>query len=216
MTAYYNEIDPFAAQWLRTLITQGHLPRGDVDERSIEDVRPDDLRPYTHCHFFAGIGVWPYALLLAGWDDDRPVWTGSEPCQPHSAAGKMLGAADERYLRPAWHHLIEHGKPRGVPVFGEQVSNGGGNLWIDTLQNDMAGIHHEVWALDIPVASVGAPHIRQRWLWVAVIFQEVVHSQLTGEAGCDEQLGTTEKTNGHPQECPTELSQSRGVSAICC
>lgn len=41
---YYNEIDPFAAQWLRNLIAAGHLPAGDVDERSIVDVRPDDLK----------------------------------------------------------------------------------------------------------------------------------------------------------------------------
>ena len=44
--AYYNEIDKFAAQWLRNLITAGHIAPGDVDERSIEDVHPDDLRAY--------------------------------------------------------------------------------------------------------------------------------------------------------------------------
>ena len=36
-TAYYNEIDPFAAQWLRNLINAGHIAPGIVDERSIED-----------------------------------------------------------------------------------------------------------------------------------------------------------------------------------
>lgn len=40
---YYNEHDKHAAQWLRNLIAEGHLPPGDVDERSIEDVRPDEL-----------------------------------------------------------------------------------------------------------------------------------------------------------------------------
>lgn len=88
MTAYYNENDPYAAQWLRNLITAGHIAKGDVDERSIVDVRADDLRGYTQCHFFAGIGGWSLALRLAGWPDDRPVWTGSCPCQPFSAAGK--------------------------------------------------------------------------------------------------------------------------------
>jgi DNA (cytosine-5)-methyltransferase 1 len=33
--AYYNEIDPFAAQWLRNLIDAGHIAPGDVDERDI-------------------------------------------------------------------------------------------------------------------------------------------------------------------------------------
>ena len=50
-----------------------------VDERDIRDVRPDDLRGFTQLHFFAGIGVWTYALRRAGWPDDRPVWTGSLP-----------------------------------------------------------------------------------------------------------------------------------------
>ena len=63
MTAYYNEIDPFAAQWLRNLINAGHIAPGIVDERSIEDVYPSDLRGFTQCHFFAGIGVWSHALL---------------------------------------------------------------------------------------------------------------------------------------------------------
>src|SRR5690606_39795265 len=47
MSAYYNEFDPHAAQWLRNLISAGVIAPGDVDERSIEDVRPDDLRGYT-------------------------------------------------------------------------------------------------------------------------------------------------------------------------
>jgi hypothetical protein len=62
---YYNEFDPYAAAWLRNLIAAGHLPAGDVDERSIADVSPADLAGYTQCHFFAGIGGWSRALALA-------------------------------------------------------------------------------------------------------------------------------------------------------
>ena len=56
MSAYYNEFDPYAAQWLRNLIHAGLIATGDVDERSIRDVHPVDLLGYTQCHFFAGIG----------------------------------------------------------------------------------------------------------------------------------------------------------------
>ncbi len=45
MAAYYNEIDPFAAAWLRELMADGLIAPGDVDERSIVDVRPADLDP---------------------------------------------------------------------------------------------------------------------------------------------------------------------------
>lgn len=82
MTAYYNENDPFAAAWLKELIKAGCIAPGEVDTRSIEDVCPSDLRGFAQCHFFAGIGVWSYALRLSGWPDDRPVWTGSCPCFP--------------------------------------------------------------------------------------------------------------------------------------
>lgn len=93
---FYNEYDPKAAAWLRELIKAGLIPNGVVDERSIADISPRDLQGYTQCHFFAGIGGWSEALRIAGWPADRPVWTGSCPCQPYSAAGKGLGDADPR------------------------------------------------------------------------------------------------------------------------
>lgn len=163
--AYYNENDPYAAQWLRNLISEGHITYGDVDERSIKDVRPSDLDGYAQCHFFAGIGVWSHALRLAGWADDKPVWTGSCPCQPFSVAGKGNGTADERHLWPAWFHLIEQCRP-GV-VFGEQVEAAIRHGWLDLVQSDMEGIGYAVAPVGIPAAGVGAPHIRQRLWFVA-------------------------------------------------
>lgn len=163
-SAYYNEIDPYAAAWLRNLISAGHIAPGDVDERSIEDVRPDDLRGYVQCHFFAGIGVWNHALRRAGWPDDRPVWTGSCPCQPFSAAGKGGGFADERHLWPAFFHFI--GECRPPVVLGEQVASKDGLAWLDLVQADLEGTGYASGAVDLCAAGVGAPHIRQRLWWV--------------------------------------------------
>lgn len=44
---YYNEYDKKAAAWLRELINVGAIAPGIVDERSIKDVRPADLRGFT-------------------------------------------------------------------------------------------------------------------------------------------------------------------------
>jgi DNA (cytosine-5)-methyltransferase 1 len=96
MANYYNEIDPNAAEWMRELIKAGHIPDGEVDERDIRDITPADLAGFTQCHFFAGIGGWSRALRLAGWPDDRPVWTGSCPCQPFAQAIK---ACREQFVR---------------------------------------------------------------------------------------------------------------------
>lgn len=165
MSAYYNENDLYAAQWLRNLIDAGHIARGVVDTRSIEDVRPRDLDGFTQCHFFAGIGVWSYALRLAGWPDDRPVWTGSCPCQPFSEAGKGAGFDDERHLWPHWFHLISQHRP--AIVFGEQVASKDADPWIDLVQDDLEGLGHAFGAIPFPSAGVGAPHIRDRLYWVA-------------------------------------------------
>ncbi len=165
MTAYYNEIDPHAAQWLRNLIDANLIAPGDVDERSIVDVRPSDLEGYTQCHFFAGIGVWSHSLRMAGWPDDRPVWTGSCPCQPFSAAGKGDGFDDERHLWPSFHHLIRVCRP---PVFlGEQVEGKDGLSWLDLVQVDMENLGYACGAIVTPSAGVGAPHIRHRQRLVA-------------------------------------------------
>ncbi|WP_334354000.1 DNA cytosine methyltransferase [Enterobacter hormaechei] len=163
--AYYNEIDPFAAQWLRNLIAGGHIAHGEVDERSIEDVTPDDLRGFTQCHFFAGIGVWSHSLRLAGWPDDKPVWTGSCPCQPFSAAGKGDGFADERHLWPHFFHLISERRPQHI--FGEQVAAGNANTWFDLVQADLEGMGYAFGLVPFTSASIGAPHIRERAYWVA-------------------------------------------------
>jgi DNA (cytosine-5)-methyltransferase 1 len=165
LPAYYNEIDPYAAQWLRNLITAGLIAPGDVDERSIVDVRGDDLAGYEQCHFFAGIGGWSYALRLAGWPDDRPVWTGSCPCQSLSSAGQRKGHADKRHLWPAFHTLIAERQP--ATVFGEQVASKDGREWLAAVRADLEATRHAVGAADLCAAGAGAPHIRQRLFWVA-------------------------------------------------
>ncbi|HCA9975372.1 TPA: DNA cytosine methyltransferase [Klebsiella pneumoniae] len=192
--AYYNEIDPFAAQWLRNLIAAGHIAPGEVDERSIEDVTPDDLRGFTQCHFFAGIGVWSHSLRLAGWPDNKPVWTGSCPCQPFSAAGKGDGFADERHLWPHFFHLISERRPQHV--FGEQVAAGNANVWFDLVQADLEGMGYAFGLVPFTSAGIGAPHIRERAYWMANATGQLHHQCNDGANECGRQGDTEQNRMG--------------------
>jgi DNA (cytosine-5)-methyltransferase 1 len=165
MTAYYNEWEPYAADWLENLIMAGHVAPGHVDRRSIVDVRAPDLHGYTQCHFFAGIGGWSLALRLAGWDDTRPVWTGSCPCQPFSSAGQGKGQTDERHLWPEWNRLISECKP--TEIFGEQVSKAIAHGWLDEVKHDLESSDYAFAAAILPACAVQAPHERERIFFVA-------------------------------------------------
>ena len=165
MSAYYNEFDPFAAEWLRELMKDGLIADGEVDERSIEDVAQEDIRGFTQCHFFAGIGGWSLAARLAGWGDDRPMWTGSPPCQPFSSAGNRKGKDDLRHLWPVFFNLIRECQP--PVVFGEQVASAIRMGWFDDLQADLEAEGYASAMAVLPACSVGAPHKRDRLFYAA-------------------------------------------------
>lgn len=195
---YYNEYDKKTAMWLRELIKSGLIPDGIVDDRSIVEVNPDELRGYTQCHFFAGIGGWSVALQLAGWPADRPVWTGSCPCQPFSSAGKGLGDKDERHLWPVFFDLIRECRPD--TVFGEQVASAIGHGWLDGISADLESENYACGATVLGAHSVGAPHIRQRLYWVA--------DSQSGGLGID---GSASREAGHTDQC----SETVGLAHTC-
>jgi DNA (cytosine-5)-methyltransferase 1 len=183
---YYNEFDPKAAEWLRVLIRNKLIPEGHVDTRSITEVRPDELTQYTQCHFFAGIAGWSKALELANVPSDTPLWTGSCPCQPFSAAGKQKGIADERHLWPVLRDLIAECRPPAV--LGEQVASKAGRAWLATVRSEMEELGYAVGAGDLCAAGIGAPHIRQR-LWFGAV--KLAHPDGDG----------WDETGRHPADC---------------
>ena len=185
--AYYNEFDPKAAAWLQQLIDDKQIPYGYVDSRSILEVQPSDLRGFTQCHFFAGVGGWSLALRLAGVPDSEPVWTASLPCQPFSTAGKQLGTDDERHLAPTFLELVRQCRP--PKCFGEQVASKLARTdWLPGIRLEFEALGYSFGAADLcaPCAGevgegwivrsdqgswerliIGHPHIRQRLYWVA-------------------------------------------------
>lgn len=214
---YFNEIENFPAQWLLN-----YWAGAKVDERSIKDVESESLARFLRCHFFAGIGGWEIALREAGWPEDVPVWTGSCPCQPFSAAGKQKGTADERHLWPEFLRLIEANRP--PHIFGEQVSGKkvtgrlftpkafkrlepearraveeeDSEAWLKHVQTDLEGLGYIVGSVSFPACCVGAPHARQRLYWYARYVGDTSSKRLEGrqEQSTREECQTTERSCG--------------------
>lgn len=192
---YYNDNDPKVCRWLEELISGGHLPPGDVDERSILEVKSKDVDGYGQCHFFAGIGGWALAARWAGLEDVTGIWSASCPCQPLSGAGRRQGHADERHLWPAFWNLISECRPS--VCFGEQVASKDGREWLSGIRLDLEQLGYRVGAADLCAASVGAPHRRQRLYWVADLFG----AGLEGHAG-------DERNGGEPGRVGAEAAGS--------
>ena len=164
--AAYNELDPAACAVLRELIARNVIAPGVVLEASIKDLTANDLRGFSQVHLFAGAGCWSVAARLAGWPDDKPLWTASCPCQPFSAAGKGAGVLDPRHLWPDVFRLVGQLNPR--TLVGEQVSGAAGYGWLDGVRADLEGEGYACEAVDIPALAVNAPHQRNRLYWVAM------------------------------------------------
>lgn len=166
---YCNEIDPYAAQWTRNLMQAGLIPDGEVDERSIVDVRADDLSGFTQCHFFAGVAGWPLSFRMAGWPDDRRAWTASLPCQPYSSLsihnGGPKGQADDRHLLPYFLSLVSQLEP--PTIFGEQVAGAIKWGWLDEAFHSLEALGYACGAAIMRADAFGAAHERRRLYWVA-------------------------------------------------
>ena len=103
--------------------------------------------------------VEPVQLLTAGF-----------PCQPVSAAGAQLGAADSRWLWPAVRNAIAILKPRGVLL--ENVRNlasiQGGALWRG-ICSDLLALGYCVRWLTLGACHAGAAHHQHRLFALALI-----------------------------------------------
>ena len=163
--AYYNEIETRLCDWMQSLMDHGQIMAGTVDNRSIHDISPEDLKQFTRVHLFAGLAGWDYALQLAGIPASTSIWTLSCPCQPFSTAGEQKGSSDDRHLWPIASRLI--GKRQPQFIVGEQVENAVGHGWLDDVSADLEGEDYSCGAAVLGAHSVRAPHTRQRLYWFA-------------------------------------------------
>ena len=117
------------------------------------------------------------AAIQHGIMDDAPIWSdlrtfrgkpwrgqvdwlvGGIPCQPHSTAGKRLGAGDERDLWPAAARIIQEVRPSGV--FLENVP-GIARYYHGRIKPDLRAMGYRIEEGLFSAAEVGAPQVRVR------------------------------------------------------
>ena len=204
--AYYNDNDKDKCAWLRELIKAGAITDGEVDDRRIEDVEPNDVAGFERVHWCAGIGAWDYALNLAQWGD-RPVWTASFPCPSFSAAGKGGGFNDPRHIWPVGFQLIRECRP---PVlFMEQVGAAIGYGWLDLVSADLEGEDYAIGASVLGACSVGAPHIRQRLYILAYSSSSGCRSRLCDHRPARERRNVAANSNGNGGMADTDQLSPR-------
>ena len=225
MKVFYNEWDDYAASWLEKLGDNNHIPNGTVSRKSITDHSPHDFDGYDQCHFFAGIGGWPLALRLAGYEN-LPCWTGSPPCQPFSLAGKKLGVNDDRHLAPTWIKLIRAQKP--TIIFGEQVASAIAHGWVDELKSNL---ETEGYAFGFSVLSgrvASAPHERKRIFFGAIKVADAHKMYGKGEqhwkfgeqkgvetCACTVRSSDIGRMLGQWEDCEIQTSEYDGKNRIC-
>ena len=213
MAAYYNENNPEAAAWLRQLIKNGDIADGEVDERSILEVCATDIKEggFTQHHFFAGVGVWSYALRQAEWPDELPVTSASLPCQPFSIAGNKKGKEDERHLLPHFLTLVR--ECNFNILFGEQVTDAIKHGWLDDLQTVMEAEDYAVGHCVLGAHSVNAAHQRQRLFWVADTCSERSQGRVSGWSDTEWEILNRYLGRGRP-DCRVGNTEYNGCAAV--
>lgn len=178
--AFNCEIDPFCRKILKY-----HFP----DAEQYGDIRTTDF---------------------AVWRDRIDVLTGGFPCQPFSLAGKRKGTEDDRYLWPEMLRVIRAVQPRwvvGENVFG--IVNWSEGMVFDKVCSDLEAAGYEVRPYIIPACGVGAPHRRDRCLFVAHRTDAGVETMREGQDGFHV-VGVAADTYGqrcHEFQSPGQPSQ---------
>lgn len=141
------------------------LVLGRLDTRWVSDIKPAAVALLAQRRSdVPNIGDmrWPHYARV----EDVDVLTLSWPCQPHSSAGKRLGAADPRALWPYCEHAIRHLRP--AVVLGENVARIATNGELDRVVAGLERLGYRVsWQVQ-RADHIGVCHRRARLFLVAI------------------------------------------------
>ncbi len=176
-TAYYNEIDPFAAAWLRNLIDAGCIAPGVVDTRSIEEVTANDLKDSHSAISSPGSAS---GLTPCGAPDGLTVAPSGQVPAPASHSASQENAGNSTTPATCGHMVLPCIAVPPSRYLGEQVASKDGLAWFDVVQLNLEEAEYAVAVVNLCAAGIGAPHIRQRLFWVADATYKQHQKRLSG------------------------------------
>jgi DNA (cytosine-5)-methyltransferase 1 len=139
--------------------------------------------------------------------------TGGFPCQPFSVAGKQKGTSDDRHLWPEMFRIIKAFKPRFV--IGENVRgivNIQEGVVFETVCTDLESEGYEVQPFNIPAASVGAPHRRER-IWIIASLENSRRTLQQGTELREKNEDEVGKENANQHQRSSSSSESNVANA---
>ncbi len=174
-------------------------------------------------------------FLEDGWADRYrglvDVVTGGFPCQPHSVAGKQLGADDPRDMWPETADVLRRVRPPFA--FLENVPGLASSGYLGRVLGDLAELGFDAEWTVRSAADVGAPHLRKR-LWILAVRRPLADADrrrlesqrigglLNGERaafghdvdGCGGSMADADRA-GLEERCRSEHAESQHSSVEC-
>lgn len=143
------------------------------------------------------------------------------PCQPFSASGRRLGAADNRHLWPEMHRIIADERHGCWPtwVLIENVARFA-RVALDDVCADLEAAGYTWRAFVLPASAVGAPHERQRVFLLAHAERQrrpgqqdaaAGHHAERAQAGWEEGTGGAGESGAHGRSWASWLAAEPGL-----
>lgn len=147
-------------------------------------------------------------FLEDGWADRYrglvDVVTGGFPCQPHSVAGKQLGAEDPRDMWPETADVLRRVRPPFA--FLENVPGLASSGYLGRVLGDLAELGFDAEWTVRSAADVGAPHLRKR-LWILAVRRPLADAD---RAGLEERCRSEHAESEHSsvERCSEAVGES--------
>jgi len=168
----------------------GYVEWDDYCQRVIAQRIEDGV--FDRAPIFGDIRAFVREGYASAYRGVAEVVSGGFPCQPHSVAGRGLGADDPRDQWPATRDVIGEVRPRYC--FLENVPGLVASGYLGRVLGDLAALGYDAEWCVLGAHHVGAPHKRDR-LWILAC------------------LADADRIDGHPRRLPERAAAEEPVAS---